>query len=1057
MAFLTAGTAAHPSPAHRSVPGAPGVRVSSYGRALLEQLRRAVAEAKAGDPLAAVTVVVPDNLTGLLARRALASGLDDRGPGVAGLVVTTLPRLADTIVAGALAPRLPATGAVVAARWRRALQEAPGAFVAVADHPATIRALVQAHHELRDLDEGGLASVAASGALAHEVVTLHRRVTAALAPRWYDETDLLREAAHRVAEKGGAAPVVLHAPQRTSAAEQELLRALVARTAVTAVVGLTGVERADGAVLAGLAAAGVVPAEPGRAGVEIPVATGIRHASDADDEVRLVVREVAALLETTPAHRIAVLYAAASPYARLLHERFAQAGIQVNGRGVRGVEERAIARGFLGLLRLPEDLFARAEVMRVLAEAPALLDGRVAPVSRWDRISRAAAVVEGEDWDVRLGEWARTRTALAEAELAGEDPRPGVVERHQRDAESAAELREAVLGLRARLADGAAATTWPALSAWASALFADVYQQEDAGRLPAEESYAAAAIASATAQLATLGEVEPSVTLASAVEVLELELERAVPRVGRFGEGVHVSPLGETAALDADVVIAVGLAEDSYPGRLREDALLGEAAREATAGLVPLRTRIDDRHRALLAALAAAPTALVTFPRGDLRRSTHRLPSRFVLPSLRHLAGGPDGPATTLAASEWDAVPEPAKVGSPSFASSLLRTPAPADEQEWRVRAAAQDALEDPVVGSARAMISARAGDVLTRYDGDLSGVAGLPDHATGAPVVAPTSLEQYADCPHAWFVQRLLRVTPLEAPEEVVQVSPIEVGNLVHTCLDRLVSSSPSLPQDGAPWSRADRAQLRRIFEEEADAAAARGVTGHPRLWQLERQALARDLERMLEDDDRWRASRGASVLASELTFGQNGVPPVMVGVPGGAVAMRGSADKVDRAADGTLLVTDVKTGKKAGYSAIEKDPVVGGTRLQLPVYAHAARAAYGGETAEAMYWFVRRDAGSRIPLTLDEDLERLYSASVGILVDHIARGWFPAIAPPEVDVIFVRCRYCNPDGLGHGERRERWERQRNDPRLTSLVALVDPDAADPDVAAATLTEETR
>ncbi|PWD49385.1 hypothetical protein C8046_00265 [Serinibacter arcticus] len=208
MVFLTAGPdAAAPSPTGRPAPGAPVAHVSSYGRDLLEQLRRAVAAAKGGDPLAAVTVVVPDNLSGLLARRALASGLGDRGPGVAGLVVTTLPRLAETIVAGALAPRLPATGAVVAARWRRALQEDPGAFDAVADHPATIRALVQAHRELRDLDAGGLAAVAASGALAHEVVSLHRRVTSALEAGWYDETDLLREAARRVAERAGAAAV----------------------------------------------------------------------------------------------------------------------------------------------------------------------------------------------------------------------------------------------------------------------------------------------------------------------------------------------------------------------------------------------------------------------------------------------------------------------------------------------------------------------------------------------------------------------------------------------------------------------------------------------------------------------------------------------------------------------------------------------------------------------------------------------------------------------------------------------------------------------------------
>ena len=157
----------------------------------------------------------------------------------------------------------------------------------------------------------------------------------------------------------------------------------------------------------------------------------------------------------------------------------------------------------------------------------------------------------------------------------------------------------------------------------------------------------------------------------------------------------------------------------------------------------------------------------------------------------------------------------------------------------------------------------------------------------------------------------------------------------------------------------------------------------------------------------------------------------------------MRGSADKVDRAADGTLLVTDVKTGSSWRYDDIAKDPVVAGTRLQLPVYAHAARAAYGTQQAEAMYWFVRKDAGKRIAVVLDDELEARYSAAVGTLVDSIAAGQFPAIAPDEPDFAWVKCPYCNPDGLGHAEQRERWERQRHDPVLSELIALVDPLAA--------------
>lgn len=1018
--------------------------ITPYGSAALDALRQAVHEAKAGDPLAVVTVVVPDNITGLVVRRALSRGLGAaEGSGVAGLVVTTLPRLAESVVSGSLSPRVPATGAVVAAQWRRALRDEPGHFAQVAQHPATIRALVGAHHELRDLDAVSLAAVAGSGQLAADVVRLHERVQSRLAERWYDATDLLHEATERVL--GGMAralaPTIVFAPARTTAAQQRFLAAIASHASLRVVAALTGVQRADGSVVAGLRAAGLDVSEA-RGMLDPPVATGIRHASDADDEVRLVVREVATLLETTPAERIAVLYAASSPYARLLHERCAQAGIQVNGRGVRSVHERAIARGFLGLLRLHESDFARAEVMRVLSEAPVRLMGERVHVSRWDQISRAAAVVEGDDWDVRLGEWARARLALATDERAAAQPRERVIERAERDAESATALRNGVGWLRHELDSGAQLRTWPQLAAWAAELFAAVYGETAQMRwLPAEEQYAAAAITSAIQALSVLADVEGPADLATAIEVIELDLEAAVPRVGRFGEGVHVSPLGESAMLEVDVVIAVGLAEDSYPGRLHEDAVLNEAARAAAPGLVPLRTRIDDRHRALLAALACAETAIVTFPRGDLRRSTHRLPSRFVLPSLRHLARDESGPVKDLAASDWDQVPDSVNIGSPSFASSLLRASSPADEQEWRVRAAAAGELPaDHVVDAARAMTAARDGDAFTRFDGNLAGVAGLPDHASGLPVVAPTSLEQYAKCPHAWFVERLLRVSPLDVPEEVIEVSPLEVGNLLHTCLDRLVSEASVLPSAGAAWSAKDRARLLQIFEEEADAAAARGVTGHRRLWELERRALTRDLIRMLDDDDAWRSSRGASVLASELSFGSAGAPPVHVPLARGAVAMRGSADKVDRAADGTLLVTDVKTGSSWRYDDIAKDPVVAGTRLQLPVYAHAARTAYGTPRAEAMYWFVRKDAGKRIAVTLDEDLEVRFAEAVGTLVDSIAAGQFPAIAPEDPDFAWVTCPYCNPDGLGHAERRERWERQRHDPALSMLVGLVDP-----------------
>ena len=65
-----------------------------YGHAALEALRSIVTEAKRDDRMAPVTILLPNNIAGIVARRHLAHGLDGLGPGVAGIQLTTLPRLA---------------------------------------------------------------------------------------------------------------------------------------------------------------------------------------------------------------------------------------------------------------------------------------------------------------------------------------------------------------------------------------------------------------------------------------------------------------------------------------------------------------------------------------------------------------------------------------------------------------------------------------------------------------------------------------------------------------------------------------------------------------------------------------------------------------------------------------------------------------------------------------------------------------------------------------------------------------------------------------------------
>jgi hypothetical protein len=165
------------------------VRTVAYGAAALEALASVVAQTKSADPMAMVTVIAPNNIAGIVARRQLAAGTPER-PGIAGIEVTTLARLAERFAAGRLSPRRPASRAVLAASWRQALAANPGRFADIAAHPAIIRALAKAHTELRDLSDTALEAVAASTEIAGELVSLHRDVCHRLETDWYDSTDL---------------------------------------------------------------------------------------------------------------------------------------------------------------------------------------------------------------------------------------------------------------------------------------------------------------------------------------------------------------------------------------------------------------------------------------------------------------------------------------------------------------------------------------------------------------------------------------------------------------------------------------------------------------------------------------------------------------------------------------------------------------------------------------------------------------------------------------------------------------------------------------------------
>ncbi len=977
---------------------------TAYGRAAAVALHAEIARVKREDPLAPVTVIVPTNSVSVAARRLLASGelgpCSRAGLGIVGAQFLTVLRLAELLGSARLAAsgRRPVSTPVVAAAVRAVLAQHPGVFRPVAEHPATEEAIVAAHRELSDIADAGLQVLARQSPRAREVVRIHRAVTERLAADWYSEHDLMVSAIDVV---GVGSPlvdqlgtVVVYLPQRLTGPATRLVRGLAERLDVTVVAGLTGDARADEQVVVTVAALDAKVDDAAFALAPMPGTTRAISVSDPDDEARAVVRElVDAMRAGVPLERMAVLFAASEPYARLLHEHLELAGIVHNGAAVRTLRESVPGQALTRLLALADGGFRRDDLLGLLAGAPV-----VGADDAWERISRVAGVVRGlPQWRARLADYAASLGTEA-----WDDRERARVER----------LRAFVDALATDVDPASVGESWSAQATWCRRLvrrwLGDERRRES---WPAFEQEAAHRVDAALDRLAGLDTVEAAPSPAVFRRTLDLELTNVYERVGRLGEGVLVGPVAFALGVELDRVFVCGLAEGTFPAVPRDDPLLSDGERAALSGELKLRAdRITDDHRALLAALAAATgERVLCVPRGDLRRSTEHVASRYVPPGI-----------DTFEVA--------------SFAHGLASVAFPATAHEYDVRSVLAGAPPGtPAVQRAADLVDARRSREFTRFDGNLSHLRdrlAVVGPASERVVVSATRLETFVACPHAYFVKHLLHVYPVERPEDVIQLSPLDRGSLVHAVLDRFVKGG---------GRAADRADLRTIFDEECARVEARGLAGRRLLWDRDRRVLWAELDAWLDADTEYRAERDVETLATELAFDR-----LEVALSDGRVLrFRGAADRVDRATDGHLVVIDYKNGKPDSYRALgPDDPVLGGKRLQLPLYAYAARAAFGAPDApvEAQYWFVGRGGDEHIGYAVDAAVDAAFDEAVRAIVDGIDAGCFPSVPEPPGPRVWVGCHYCDPDGLGTGDRWREWERKAAAPAMEPFTSLFEP-----------------
>ena len=232
---------------------------------------------------------------------------------------------------------------------------------------------------------------------------------------------------------------------------------------------------------------------------------------------------------------------------------------------------------------------------------------------------------------------------------------------------------------------------------------------------------------------------------------------------------------------------------------------------------------------------------------------------------------------------------------------------------------------------------------LLTRWDGLIS--QGAAD-AIMRPHSA-SALQDWATCPHRYFLGRVLRIEERDELSDDLQISPLDKGSLIHGVLEQFFKQGGDQPEPDQPWSDEDRERLKSIAETALQQAHDRGVTGRDLLWHRDNRRILDDLQTWLKEDDTHRARFESEQIAGELVFGalEESQGLVEFGLNDGSTfELRGMIDRIDRSNHGQqLIVIDYKTGGEFPKgSELRKDAIVGGRYLQLPIYAHAARQLY-------------------------------------------------------------------------------------------------------------------
>lgn len=655
-------------------------------------------------------------------------------------------------------------------------------------------------------------------------------------------------------------------------------------------------------------------------------------------EARAALRWIKArLLETgQPAGTAAIVVRTLEPYRALLEEAAREFDVPLDVVGGGPLAACPLISALLAVLDLPAESDWRPRQVSAALRSPyfdwAALGLPPGAGAALDAVARAGQVVAGADqWRAALETFTRARPA-AEVEDGDAPAVPMAVALLARAAFEALTARltpPPAAALRAHLAFiedliGDAAPAAQTLNVVACIQAAPETAARDLAALSAFKQVLRGLVRAEALAAGGARGLDYAAGLRAVREAVQAAAFSA-PAAG----GVCVASVTDVRGLSFAAVAVLGLAEGEFPPAEREMPLLREVDRAAlNAQGLPVEPRLRGEEVTL-------------FYHAVTRARDHLLLSRPYLAD--------DGQAWEPSAY-WRAARR--VCGDPAVIRVRAEDRLPPDQiaspVEWIDHGYAPERLAPGLAVLRARLAEAAAGP----HEGDLSALAPAvaarfaPERGWSA-----SRLEAYGTCGYYFYSAYVLGLEPRVEPQAGYDVRAL--GSLYHAVLEAVYQAAP------------DPAQLADVLQQ-LPSVAARVFAAAPEqygfrptaLWRQQQAELLRALEKTVTALA--EASAGWTPRYFEQRFGGE-APPLVVATDAGPVRVGGYIDRVDVDAAGRLRVVDYKTGG----AAITPADLAAGRRLQLPLYAWAARDALGlGEVTDGLYWHIGSAQASSLRL---------------------------------------------------------------------------------------------